>query len=96
MNTKKILAYSLVFSVLFALLADSVDAVNQPPNGISVSVNGTIDGKDVVKVVKKVVKEGGKVVKKVGKEGGKVIKKVGKEGKRVIKKVGKKLKKIFG
>lgn len=93
MNSKKLLTYGLVFSVVLALVMDTVNADNsQPLNSVSVKVNGTITGKDI----EHVVKEGAKVVKKVVKEGGKVVKKVGKEGKKVVKKVGKKIKKIFG
>lgn len=38
------------------------------PNSGSITVNGTVDGKDIIKGVKKVVKEGGRVVKKVKKK----------------------------
>lgn len=94
MNSKKLFAYSLVFCVLLSILVENVNSARHHPKTITVHVNGTIDDKDIGKVVKKVVKEGGKLAKKVNKEGGKAIKKeaekfVKKNGGKIAKKVAK-------
>lgn len=65
---KKFFAYSLIFCVVLSLLTETVNADHPAPNSGSITVNGTVDGKDIIKGVKKVVKEGGRVVKKVKKK----------------------------
>lgn len=68
MNMKKFFTYSLVLCVVLSLFLETVNAEQPSPNGGTIVVNGTVNGKDIVKGVKKVVKEGGRVIKKTKKK----------------------------